>query len=383
MSVKDEEQQGLVFEEKETGTVTADEVAESSEADNSENNIDMVSETPAEEKAETAEDTESVEEKSSPDDVSAEVAADKAETDTEEASKKRGRRKKIRIEVIKEAADPLESINGVEIGSVDIESAEKAALSTRNNQEDGEDDNPKQIRKPKVKANRRVSARKKKGDRNNGEIREKMSINELTMMNLPDLREFATKFDLSMDTLISMKKQEIIFSVLKAHTNNNGIIYAHGSLEILPDGYGFLRSAFNSYLPGSDDIYISPSQIRLFNLRTGDTVGGQIRPPKEGERFFAMLRVEQVNFADPTEAQVRIPFDSLTPLYPHERINMETTAEDNIATRMINLFCPIGKGQRGLIVSPPRTGKTIMLQQLANAITTNHPEIFCDCTSDR
>jgi transcription termination factor Rho len=172
-----------------------------------------------------------------------------------------------------------------------------------------------------------------------------------------------------------MKKQEVIFSVLKAHTENGGVIYSYGSLEILPDGYGFLRSPQNSYLPGSDDIYISPSQIRLFNLRTGDTVGGQIRSPKEGERFFAMLRVEQVNFTTPAEAQTRIPFDSLTPLYPEERINMETKAE-GISTRMINLFCPIGKGQRGLIVSPPRTGKTILLQQIANSITTNHPEIF-------
>jgi transcription termination factor Rho len=180
---------------------------------------------------------------------------------------------------------------------------------------------------------------------------------------------------ISQDSLMSLKKQEIVFAILKAHTERNGIIYAYGSLEILPDGYGFLRSPQNSYLPGPDDIYISPSQIRLFNLKTGDTVYGQIRPPKEGERFFAMLRVESVNFDPPSVAQTRIPFDNLTPLYPDERLNLETPDGD-ISTRMINLFCPIGKGQRGLIVSPPRTGKTILLQKIANAITINHPEVY-------
>jgi transcription termination factor Rho len=172
-----------------------------------------------------------------------------------------------------------------------------------------------------------------------------------------------------------MKKQEIIFQILKGHTERGGVIYAYGALEILPDGYGFLRSPNYSYLPGPDDIYISPSQIRLFNLKTGDTVAGQIRSPKEGERFFAMLRVETVNFDPPLVAQTRVPFDNLTPLYPDEMLNLETTPEE-ISTRLINLFDPIGKGQRGLIVSPPRTGKTILLQKIANAITTNHPEVF-------
>ncbi|MEW5817143.1 MAG: Rho termination factor N-terminal domain-containing protein, partial [Spirochaetota bacterium] len=201
---------------------------------------------------------------------------------------------------------------------------------------------------------------------------EKLSINELTRMNLPELREQAHQIGKSQEDLISLKKQELIFNILKAHTSKGGIIHAYGSLEILPDGYGFLRSPQNSYLPGSDDIYISPSQIRLFNLRTGDTVAGQIRPPKEGERFFAMLRVESVNFDNPSIAQSRIPFDNLTPLYPMLRINMETSNGDP-STRIINLFCPIGKGQRGLIVSPPRTGKTILLQKVANSITQNHP----------
>ncbi len=202
-----------------------------------------------------------------------------------------------------------------------------------------------------------------------------ISINDLIWMNLRDLREFGTTFGMNHDDLVAMKKQEVIFAVLKAHTERNGTIYAYGSLEILPDGYGFLRSPQNSYLSGPDDIYISPSQIRLFNLKTGDTVYGQIRPPKEGERFFAMLRVETVNFDPPSVAQNRIPFDNLTPLYPDERLNMETESQEP-ATRMINLFCPIGKGQRGLIVSPPRTGKTVLLQKIANAITSNHPEVY-------
>jgi transcription termination factor Rho len=207
------------------------------------------------------------------------------------------------------------------------------------------------------------------------EAREKLNINDLTVMSMPELRRQATKMGVNHETLISMKKQEIIFTILKMHTERSGQIYAQGALEILPDGYGFLRSPHYSYLPGPDDIYISPSQIRLFNLKTGDTVSGQIRPPKEGERFFAMLRVESVNFDSPEVAQSRIPFENLTPLYPNQLINLETAGEE-ISTRLINLFCPIGKGQRALIVSPPRAGKTVIMQKVANAITTNHPEIF-------
>jgi transcription termination factor Rho len=202
-----------------------------------------------------------------------------------------------------------------------------------------------------------------------------ISINELIWMNMKDLRSFATDMGINHENLMTLKKQEIIFAILKAHTERNGSIYAYGSLEILPDGYGFLRSPQNSYLSGPDDIYISPSQIRLFNLKTGDTVYGQIRPPKEGERFFAMLRVESVNYDGPSVAQSRIPFDNLTPLYPDQRLNMETKSGD-VSTRMINLFCPIGKGQRGLVVAPPRTGKTVLLQKIANAITENHPEVY-------
>jgi transcription termination factor Rho len=210
-------------------------------------------------------------------------------------------------------------------------------------------------------------------DQDNGKPR--LSINELIRLNMIDLRELAAVYNISHDDMVSLKKQEIIFSLLKAHTERGGIIYAYGSLEILPDGYGFLRSPQNSYLPGPDDIYISPSQIRLFALKTGDTVYGQIRSPKEGERFFAMLRVETVNYDDPTIAQNRIPFDNLTPLYPDEKLDLETVTEA-VSERIINLFCPIGKGQRALIVAPPRTGKTIMMQKIANAITKNHPEVY-------
>ena len=205
--------------------------------------------------------------------------------------------------------------------------------------------------------------------------KQRLSVNELSRLSMMDLRNLASCYGISHEDLVALKKQELIFTLLKAHTERGGIIYAYGSLEILPDGYGFLRSPQNSYLSGPDDVYISASQIRLFALKTGDTVSGQIRTPKEGERFFAMLRVETVNFDDPSVAQNRIPFDNLTPLYPDKKLDLETAGED-ISTRIINLFCPIGKGQRSIIVAPPRTGKTIMMQKIANSITTNHPEVY-------
>jgi transcription termination factor Rho len=203
----------------------------------------------------------------------------------------------------------------------------------------------------------------------------RLCINELIRLNMIDLRELAVRYGVSHEDMVSMKKQEVVFAVLKQHTERGGVIYAYGSLEILPDGYGFLRSPQNSYLPGPDDIYIGPSQIRLFALKTGDTVYGQIRSPKESERFFAMLRIETVNYEDPTMAQNRIHFDNLTPLYPNRKLHLETTTE-GVSERIIDLFCPIGKGQRALIVAPPRTGKTIMMQRIANAITRNHPEVY-------
>jgi transcription termination factor Rho len=200
-----------------------------------------------------------------------------------------------------------------------------------------------------------------------------MNLNELTQMTVEKLAQLATQFNV--ENISSKRKSDLIFSILKAHTDRQGHIYASGVLEVLQDGYGFLRSPIYNYLPGQDDIYVSPSQIRHFGLKTGDTVSGQVRSPKEGERFFALLKVEKVNFDNPEVAQRRILFDNLTPLYPLKKLRLETESA-KVGMRIMDLFNPIGKGQRGLIVSPPRTGKTILLQQIANAITTNHPECY-------
>ena len=209
----------------------------------------------------------------------------------------------------------------------------------------------------------------------NNDSKPRLLINDLTSMGMHDLRNMAGQYGIPNEDLAPMKKQELIFVILKAHTEHGGIIFASGALEILPDGYGFLRSPQNSYLPGPDDIYISPSQIRLFNLKTGDTIYGQIRSPKEGERFFALLRIETVNFDETRVAQTRIPFENLTPLYPNEKLHLETTTNE-VSTRIMDLFSPIGKGQRSLIVAQPKAGKTILMQKIANAITTNHPEVY-------
>ncbi len=207
------------------------------------------------------------------------------------------------------------------------------------------------------------------------ESKPRLLINDLTKMSMPELRTLGAQYGISADDLAPMKKQDLIFCILRAHTDHGGIIFASGALEILPDGYGFLRSPQNSYLPGPDDIYISPSQIRLFNLKTGDTVYGQTRSPKENERFFALLRIESVNFDDPSVAQTRVPFENLTPLYPNEKLRLETISTE-ISTRIVDLFVPIGKGQRLLIVAPPKAGKTTLMQKIANAITTNNPEVY-------
>jgi len=172
-----------------------------------------------------------------------------------------------------------------------------------------------------------------------------------------------------------MRKQELIFEILRARAEKSGLIFSEGVLEVLPDGFGFLRAPDYNYLAGPDDIYVSPSQIRKFDLHTGDTVAGQIRPPKEGERYFALIKVEAVNFEPPARGKERIFFENLTALYPQEKIKLEADAE-NLSTRVMDLMTPLGKGQRGLIVAPPRTGKTMLLQAIANAITTNHPEIY-------
>ncbi|HPQ69496.1 MAG TPA: transcription termination factor Rho [bacterium] len=202
---------------------------------------------------------------------------------------------------------------------------------------------------------------------------EEMNIKALKKRKINDLLKMAK--ELGVEGATGMRKQDLIFALLQAHTERNGLIYGEGVLEILPDGFGFLRAPDYNYLPGPDDIYVSPSQIRRFNLRTGDTIAGQIRPPKEGERYFALLKVEAINHEDPDQARNKILFDNLTPLYPMEKLNLETEA-DNYSMRILDLVCPIGMGQRGLIVSPPKAGKTMILQAIANSITRNHKDII-------
>ncbi|HET6465709.1 MAG TPA: transcription termination factor Rho [Nitrospiria bacterium] len=199
-----------------------------------------------------------------------------------------------------------------------------------------------------------------------------MNLQELKEKNIAELNDVAK--DLKIDGASNLRKQELIFAILQAQADKNGVIYGEGVLETLPDGFGFLRAPDYNYLPGPDDIYISPSQIRRFNLRTGDIVSGQIRPPKEGERYFALLKVEKVNFEDPETARDKILFDNLTPLYPEEKIRLEHDPLE-LSTRVMELITPIGKGQRGLIVASPRTGKTVLLQNIAKAVLSNHPEI--------
>ncbi len=198
-----------------------------------------------------------------------------------------------------------------------------------------------------------------------------LSITDLKNMSMTELTTMARELG---DENIGLKKQDLIFWILQQSIVKAGSIYGEGTLEILPDGFGFLRSPDYSYMPGPDDIYVSPSQIRKFGLRTGDTVQGHVRPPKEGERYFALLKVEAVNFESPQVAKERILFDNLTPLHPNERIKLETTPKE-VAMRIIDLICPIGKGQRGLIVAAPFTGKTVTLQKIANSISVNHPEV--------
>ncbi len=199
-----------------------------------------------------------------------------------------------------------------------------------------------------------------------------MDISELKSKKIADLNQIAK--DLSISGYSDLRKQELIFKILEAQTEKDGLTFSKGVLEVLPDGYGFLRSVDYNYLPSPDDIYVSPSQIKKFSLRTGDTVSGQVRPPKEGERFFALLRVEAVNDENPDTIRDRVLFDNLTPLYPNERIKLET-APGEYAMRILDLLSPIGKGQRGMIVSPPKAGKTVLLQKMANSITRNHPDV--------
>jgi len=201
----------------------------------------------------------------------------------------------------------------------------------------------------------------------------RLNIVELKEMSISELSEVAKQ--LSVTGASGLRKQELIFKILEAQTEKNGLIFGEGVLEILPDGFGFLRAPSYNYLPGPDDIYVSPSQIRRFDLHTGDTVSGQVRPPKESERYFALLKVEAINYENPELAKDKILFDNLTPLYPDERVHLETKSGDS-STRIMDLLTPIGKGQRGLIVAPPRTGKTMLLQSIAHSVTQNHPEII-------
>ena len=200
-----------------------------------------------------------------------------------------------------------------------------------------------------------------------------IDLNELKKKRPTELAKYA--LELEIEGAAGMRKQDLIFAILQAHTEGSGAVYSEGVLEVLPDGFGFLRAPDYNYLPGPDDIYVSPSQIRRLNLRTGDTVSGQIRPPKDSERYYAMLKVERVNFEAPEKAREKILFDNLTPLYPQRKFNLEFDP-NNMSTRIIDLLVPIGFGQRALIVSPPRAGKTVLLQAMANAIIANHPDVW-------
>src|SRR5471030_1452126 len=200
---------------------------------------------------------------------------------------------------------------------------------------------------------------------------QRLNITDLKDMSIQKLTQIAK--DLAVAGATGMRKQDLIFQILKAQTELSGFIFSEGVLECLPDGFGFLRAPEYNYLPGPDDIYASPSQIRRFDLHTGDTVSGQVRPPKEGERYFALIKVEAVNFEHPDVAREKILFDNLTPLYPEQRVKLEVPS--NMSSRVLDLIAPVGKGQRALIVAAPKTGKTMLLQSMANSITTNHPEI--------
>lgn len=199
-----------------------------------------------------------------------------------------------------------------------------------------------------------------------------MDIDELKKLKIAELAELAKK--LGIESLTGLKKADIIFKILEAQAQQNGLMFAEGVLEVLEDGYGFLRSPSYNYMPGPDDIYVSHSQIKRFDLKTGDTISGQIRPPKDNERYFALLKIDAINFEDPESAKSKIFFDNLLPVHPDKKFNLETTTT-NIDTRIINMLCPIGFGQRGMIVAPPFTGKTMLIQKIANAIAENHPEV--------
>ncbi len=235
--------------------------------------------------------------------------------------------------------------------------------------------NPPQNQQPNQQQHQQQSRgqHRRGGGGEDGRREKGLNITELKDMSIQKLTQIGK--DLNVAGATGMRKQELIFQILKAQTEQSGFIFSEGVLEVLPDGFGFLRAPDYNYLPGPDDIYVSPSQIRKFDLQTGDTVSGQIRPPKEGERYFALIKVEAVNFESPEQARDKLFFENLTPLYPQDRFILETTP-DVLAGRVLDLMAPIGKGQRGLIVAPPRTGKTMLLQSIAQSVAKNHPEVF-------
>jgi len=232
---------------------------------------------------------------------------------------------------------------------------------------------PEEVKAVKEEKPAKAKPAKKQTGKSADDKGPRINLKELKEKNIKDLTQLALAYGI--EDAPGLRKQDLIFSILQNQSEKEGIIYSEGVLETLPDGFGFLRSPDYNYLPGPDDIYVSPSQIRRFNLRTGDTISGQIRPPKENERYYALLKVENVNFEDPEKSRDKILFDNLTPLYPLDRINLEYSTT-NYSTRILNLLTPLGKGQRCLIVSPPRAGKTVLLQDIANAVTSNHPEVI-------
>ena len=288
--------------------------------------------------------------------------AEKAEK-AERAPARRGRKTNAEkaAAVAEKAADKPAAIQGQEPSPAEEKAEQQAESIEGESPENGQEVSQPQDRKQPGK----------RSDDRTPPAAETLDIRALKEMKLPELARIAK--ELGVENASGLRKQDLIFSILQAQTEKSGLIFSEGVLECLPDGFGFLRAPEYNYLPGPDDIYVSPSLIRRFDLRTGDTVSGQVRPPKEGERYFALIKVEAVNFEHPDVAREKVLFDNLTPLYPQERIRLEVPT--NMSSRVLDLVSPIGKGQRGLIVAPPRTGKTMLLQAIANAITSNHPEI--------
>lgn len=249
----------------------------------------------------------------------------------------------------------------------------KAKKDTEVSENGIENSNDGTIKENKEKKSNNSKPKKSPKQDFNNDNEDTLDLAELKEMSISALAQLAKQWEV--EGASGMRKQELIFKVLAKQTEKSGLIFSQGVLETLPDGFGFLRAPEYNYLPGPDDIYVSPSQIRKFDLRTGDTISGQIRPPKEGERYFALIKVEAINFEAPESSRDKIFFDNLTPLYPDEQLKMETDDTENTSARVIDLVTPIGKGQRALIVAPPRTGKTMLLQTIANSITENHPDV--------